>query len=139
LGVISCILSWWQSHCLRFKWQDCTNLGCQGWSASFHPQGPFRLGAVSCILFWWQLYFTLPHEFPWSPRGVLTVLTKSSWSPHGVLTESSQSPQSPHGVLMESSQSPWSPCRVLMESPWTLWGLPEDFVRTMISLVKFTL
>jgi hypothetical protein len=45
---------------------------------------------VDTIMFF-DLYFTVPHEFPWSPRGVLTVLTKSSWSPHGVLTESMES------------------------------------------------
>jgi len=36
-----------------------------------------------------RLYFTVPHGFPWTPRGLLIVLMESSWSPHGVLIDSS--------------------------------------------------
>ena len=61
---------------------------------------------VPCLR--WMLYFTLPHKFPWSPRGVLTVLTKSSWSPHGVFTESTESSWSPHGVHGDSMRTLWT-------------------------------
>jgi hypothetical protein len=105
------------------------------------------------------LYLTLPHQFPWSPHGVLVESSQSSWSPHGVLMESSQSPQSPQGVHVESPwslwgvlmESSWSPHRVhgvlidSMETPWGLhedsmrtpWGLREDFMRTPPKIHRF--